>query len=254
LFSDKNKIFIGGVPRDAKEEDFKALFAPFGDLTDCVIIKDKFTGESRGFGFVSYTDDAAVDKVLAQPIELNGKKLDCKSATPRPSDRDRGGRDRRGRRGDERDRRGPSGRDRDRDGRGPPRRRPRYDPYDDYYYEDDYDRPRGGGGYRTYDVEDGYGGGGRRGPSSYREDRGGGYGGGPYSAPPPPPPPKSGAYDYRASAAPPSATPVSGGAYGAYSSTAAYGAYGGFGNPAPATGSYTSSWQSPPPASGYYGR
>jgi len=245
-FSDKNKIFIGGIPRDAKEEDFRALFAPFGDLTDCVIIKDKFTGESRGFGFVSYTDESSVDKVLAQPIELNGKKLDCKSATPRPSERERGRSDRRGGRRDERDRRGGRG-DRERDGR-PPRRRGRYDPYDDYYYDDDYDRPRG---YRTYDVEDGYGGAGRRDRYDEYGPRGGGY-----SAPPPPPPPKAGGYDYRTPTSPvPPPVSASGsypGSYGAYSSNAYGGAYSGYSAPAPATGTYAASWQTPP--AGYYGR
>jgi len=210
-FSDKNKIFIGGIPRDVKEEDFRALFAPFGELTDCVIIKDKYTGESRGFGFVSYSDDSSVDKVLAQTLELGGRKLDCKSATPRPADSGKTARERR-RRAEERERRGGPGRDRS-------RRRPRYDPYDYYGYEDEYDRPRGG--YRTYDLEDGYGArrGGYRGYEDGRGGTGASGGGFPYSTPPPPPPTKTG------TTFPVPTTPVTGGAFGG-----AYGgAYGGLG-------------------------
>jgi len=209
-YPDRNKVFVGGVPRDASEDSFRALFTKFGELTDCVIMKDKHTNESRGFGFVSYTTPEAVENVLKQSHELNGKKLDCKSATPRPDKRssgDRGG----GRRGGGR-----------RGERGPPPRRGggggrRFDPYErdgdrgfrggpDY---DDYERrgPRRGG-YR--DAPDDYGYGSRR-------------GGADFGGPPPPPPPRGG-YGYES--APTTGYSKTPTGYDSYSQSNGYGASG----------------------------
>lgn len=66
----KNKLFVGNISWDAKDEDLEQLFAEFGEVTSARIVTDKFTGKSRGFGFVEMgTDEEAQAAVDA----LNGK-------------------------------------------------------------------------------------------------------------------------------------------------------------------------------------
>ena len=45
-------IYVGNISRTATEQDLKDAFAAFGEVSSAAIIKDKFSGESRGFGFV----------------------------------------------------------------------------------------------------------------------------------------------------------------------------------------------------------
>jgi len=50
-----NKIFVGGIPPEIQQSEFKDVFKKYGRIIDCVIIMDKDTRKSRGFGFVEYT-------------------------------------------------------------------------------------------------------------------------------------------------------------------------------------------------------
>ncbi|MBN3311810.1 MSI1H protein, partial [Atractosteus spatula] len=62
-------------------EGLKEYFSKFGDLKECMVMRDPVTKRSRGFGFVTYVDQAGVDKVLAQPRhELDSKTLHTSSA------------------------------------------------------------------------------------------------------------------------------------------------------------------------------
>jgi RNA recognition motif-containing protein len=77
------KIFIGGIsPTTAQETIFKH-FEQYGELSDCVLMQDKQTGKSRGFGFVTYKDSRKVNAVLLVDHVIDGKTLDCKRAVPR---------------------------------------------------------------------------------------------------------------------------------------------------------------------------
>lgn len=58
------KIFVGGLPHNLTDEDFKMFFLQFGEIEDCAILKDKRTGKPRGFGFVTYKALATVDQVM----------------------------------------------------------------------------------------------------------------------------------------------------------------------------------------------
>lgn len=51
---DDLKIFVGGLPLELTNSEFKNYFSKFGQLSDCVIIRQKGNGRSRGFGFVTY--------------------------------------------------------------------------------------------------------------------------------------------------------------------------------------------------------
>lgn len=64
------KIYVGNLSRDATEEELRELFAQFGEVTSVNIIKDKFSGESKGFGFVEMPSSGEAQ--AAMPA-LNGK-------------------------------------------------------------------------------------------------------------------------------------------------------------------------------------
>lgn len=79
-----SKIFVGGVSQDATEDDFTAFFAQFGRVVDATLMMDKDTGRPRGFGFVTFDSEVAVDRCLEyQPLEILGKAIEVKKAQPR---------------------------------------------------------------------------------------------------------------------------------------------------------------------------
>lgn len=78
-----SKIFVGGVSQEATEQDFKEFFMKFGRVVDATLMMDKDTGRPRGFGFVTFDSEAAVDSCLEQPLEILGKPIEVKKAQPR---------------------------------------------------------------------------------------------------------------------------------------------------------------------------
>jgi RNA-binding protein Musashi len=92
-----SKIFVGGVSQEATEQDFKQFFMQFGRVVDATLMIDKDTGRPRGFGFVTFDSEAAVEATLSRPLEILGKPIEVKKAQPRSNMRDE--EDRRGRRG-----------------------------------------------------------------------------------------------------------------------------------------------------------
>ncbi|CAH9099714.1 unnamed protein product [Cuscuta europaea] len=78
------KIFVGGLPSSVTESDFKKYFDQFGTITDVVVMYDHNTQRPRGFGFITYDSEEAVDKVLQTTFhELNGKMVEVKRAVPK---------------------------------------------------------------------------------------------------------------------------------------------------------------------------
>jgi RNA recognition motif-containing protein len=67
------KLFVGGLAWETDDASLSQAFAPFGEIAEARVITDRDTGRSRGFGFVTYTDDASAEKALAA---MNGKMLD----------------------------------------------------------------------------------------------------------------------------------------------------------------------------------
>lgn len=65
-------IYVGNLSRNASEEDLQQAFEAFGQVTSTTIIKDKFTGESRGFGFVEMPSK---EEALAAIAGLNGQDI-----------------------------------------------------------------------------------------------------------------------------------------------------------------------------------
>ena len=78
------KVFIGGLSFKTDDETFKAYFSKFGELVDYVVMKDKESGKSRGFGFVTYANSAMVDELMKnRPHIIDGRQIEPKRATPR---------------------------------------------------------------------------------------------------------------------------------------------------------------------------
>ncbi|CAI9087157.1 OLC1v1021156C2 [Oldenlandia corymbosa var. corymbosa] len=78
------KIFVGGLASTVNESDFKKYFEQFGTITDVVVMYDHNTKRPRGFGFITYNSEEAVDRVLLKTFhELNGKMVEVKRAVPK---------------------------------------------------------------------------------------------------------------------------------------------------------------------------
>jgi RNA recognition motif-containing protein len=59
-------IYVSNLSFNVQDQNLKDFFAPFGEVTSAKVIIDKFTGRSKGFGFVDMPDDAAAKKAIAQ--------------------------------------------------------------------------------------------------------------------------------------------------------------------------------------------
>ncbi len=173
-----SKLFVGGLSWGTTDETMRTAFEAFGQVREARVILDRETGRSRGFGFVTFQDDASAAKAIAQ---MNGAMVDGRSirvneAEERRSGPGGGGGARRGGRND----RGPGpvvhtrGRPPRRDGPGGDGRGPGGPPGGGY-------RSGGGGAGGGYSGGGGYRGGSdsRRtdGRPPRRDDRGGGGGG-----------------------------------------------------------------------------
>lgn len=64
------KMFVGGVSRQTSDQGFHDAFSKFGKVVDSIVMRDKYTQESRGFGFVTFEDPASVDAVLRTKVSL----------------------------------------------------------------------------------------------------------------------------------------------------------------------------------------
>jgi cold-inducible RNA-binding protein len=78
-------IFVGNLAFKVSEEELKALFAQFGEVKSAKVIKDKFTGESRGFGFIEMASASEAEQAISNlnGMDLEGRKLRVNEANPR---------------------------------------------------------------------------------------------------------------------------------------------------------------------------
>lgn len=66
-------IYVSNLSFNIQDEDLRGFFTPYGEVTSAKVIMDKFTGKSKGFGFVEMSDDTAAKKAIA---ELDGGTVD----------------------------------------------------------------------------------------------------------------------------------------------------------------------------------
>jgi RNA recognition motif-containing protein len=78
-------IFIGNLSRQVSDADLREAFEAHGQVASANVIKDKFTGESRGFGFVEMPDQAQAQAAIAalNGKDLKGRALNVAEAKPR---------------------------------------------------------------------------------------------------------------------------------------------------------------------------
>lgn len=73
-----NKLYVGNLSFNTTENDLRDLFAQAGSVSEVALMQDKFTGKSRGFGFVTMATDADAENAANQ---FNGKTLDGRPLT-----------------------------------------------------------------------------------------------------------------------------------------------------------------------------
>jgi len=80
------KIYVGNLSYEVTEDDLQLAFKEFGQVESVTIIKDKYSGQSKGFGFVEFSSkaegQAAIDGLNGK--ELKGRTLNVNEARPRP--------------------------------------------------------------------------------------------------------------------------------------------------------------------------
>jgi len=82
--NEEKKIFVGGIGWDTTDEDLKSYFGQFGEVAHVQVKYDHFTGRSRGFAFVEFTNGDACSEALKQKDrEIKGKKCEVKPAKSR---------------------------------------------------------------------------------------------------------------------------------------------------------------------------
>jgi len=86
-------IYVGNLPYSITEEDLKQAFEAFGKVTSVNIIKDKYSGRSRGFAFVEMPAESEAQSAIdgLNGKELKGRELNISKARPRQKDRRGGG-------------------------------------------------------------------------------------------------------------------------------------------------------------------
>ncbi len=82
------KLYIGNLSWGTTTEDLKSHFEQFGAVSDAIVITDRQSGRSRGFGFVTMDNDEEANKALAEcnGNELDGREIKCSEATPRKAE------------------------------------------------------------------------------------------------------------------------------------------------------------------------
>ena len=110
-----SKLYVGNLPYAVTNDDLQDLFSQVGQVQSVAIITDKFSGQSKGFGFVEMANAEDASRAIQQfnDTELKGRNIKVNEAKPRESGFGGGGGNRGGNRGGgDRGGRGDRGRDR----------------------------------------------------------------------------------------------------------------------------------------------
>lgn len=81
------KLYVGNLPYTVAENDLKELFEGFGAVESVTLIMDKFTGQSKGFGFIEMPSNSEADQAIKALNEtpLKGRTIKVNQAQDRPS-------------------------------------------------------------------------------------------------------------------------------------------------------------------------
>ncbi|PIF02340.1 MAG: RNA-binding protein [Draconibacterium sp.] len=86
-------IYVGNLPFSLGEDDLKELFEAYGEVASAKIISDKFTGRSKGFGFVEMENDDEANNAIKElnNSEVEGRNIKVNESKPRSNDGRGGG-------------------------------------------------------------------------------------------------------------------------------------------------------------------
>ncbi len=93
-----SKLYVGNLAYSVTNDDLQALFAQVGKVASAAVVSDKFSGQSRGFGFVEMESSGDAAKAISEldGKDLKGRNLKVNEAKPREFGGGGGGRDNRG--------------------------------------------------------------------------------------------------------------------------------------------------------------
>jgi RNA recognition motif-containing protein len=85
------KIYVGNLPFSVSEKDLQEAFSKFGEVSEVSLIADKFSGRSKGFGFVTFANDDDAKKAIEEMDgkDFQGRNLKLSEAKPMDPDRPR---------------------------------------------------------------------------------------------------------------------------------------------------------------------
>jgi len=69
---DKKKLYVGNLPYSVNADELRKVFSEFGEVVDAVVISDKYSGRSKGFGFVTFATEEAAKSAVEK---MNGKDM-----------------------------------------------------------------------------------------------------------------------------------------------------------------------------------
>lgn len=87
------KLYVGGLAYSVSDKELEAFFAEIGKVVSAVVIKDRDSGQSKGFGFVEMENDADAKKAIAELSgkDLSGRSIMVSEARPQEDRRSSGG-------------------------------------------------------------------------------------------------------------------------------------------------------------------
>ncbi len=87
------KLYIGNLSKQVTEDDLKTIFSAYGAVASTAVIKDRFTQDSKGFGFVEFTTSSDGVKAMKElnSKEIKGKEIVVSEARPKTDNRSGGG-------------------------------------------------------------------------------------------------------------------------------------------------------------------
>lgn len=85
------KLFVGNLDYSVTSDELRDHFSPVGNILDCVVVMDRYTGRSRGFGFVEFESEDEANKAIEEKndTDLKGRKIRVSIA--KPSEKGNGG-------------------------------------------------------------------------------------------------------------------------------------------------------------------
>jgi len=77
-------IYVGNLPQGASEEELREIFSKYGEVASVTLIKDRFSGQSKGFGFVEMPDNSQADQVIKalNKSEMQGRTIKVNQVQP----------------------------------------------------------------------------------------------------------------------------------------------------------------------------